>query len=94
MDEEDGRPGPRARKFGSADVLTDAFAGSLRNLVTAQTYPSLFSQFLSKSSAIPCSIDHPFTNHATPRLFSGVYLPKASAPAQVEEKQYENVPGK
>jgi len=30
MDEEDGRLGPRARKFGPSDVLTDAFAGSLR----------------------------------------------------------------
>ena len=24
MDEEDGRPGPRARQFGRIDVLTDA----------------------------------------------------------------------
>jgi hypothetical protein len=51
MDEEDGRPGPRAWKFGPVDVLTDAFAGSLRNPGPAQTYPSLFSQFLPKSSA-------------------------------------------
>jgi hypothetical protein len=30
MDEEDGRPGPRARQFGPTDVLTDASMGSLR----------------------------------------------------------------
>jgi hypothetical protein len=29
MDEEDGRPGARARKFGPTDVLTDAVAKSL-----------------------------------------------------------------
>jgi hypothetical protein len=30
MDEEDGRLGPRARKFGPFDVLRDALVGSLR----------------------------------------------------------------
>ena len=29
MDEEDGRPGPRARQSGRVDVLADAFTSSL-----------------------------------------------------------------
>jgi hypothetical protein len=35
-----------------------------------------------------------FNPHQIPHIFSGADLPKASAPPQVEEKHYENLPGK
>ena len=77
MDEEDGRPGPRARKFGPSDVLTDAHVGSLCRILP--THSTRFWQFRAKSSAVVSSDHHPITNQASPRLDSGANLRKAFA---------------
>ena len=93
MDEEDGRPGPSARKFGPADVLRDVFAGSLcrSRSIRSQLSPSnrvVVSRVLSRQSFSKIN------RNQFPRLFSGAGLPKAFAPPQVEERHHENVPGK
>jgi hypothetical protein len=64
MDEEDGRTGPRARKFGPPDVLTDATAGSLRN------HQSIL-QFRAKFSAIHRSHYHLDSNPCIAALLFG-----------------------
>ncbi len=86
MDEEDGRTGPRARKFGPFDVLTDAFAGSLRNRqIHSPSFGPYSPQFIAP-------ITTPTQTHASPRVSCGADL--SALAVQVKEKQYENVPGK
>jgi hypothetical protein len=55
MDEEDGRPGPQARKFVLADVQMDAFAKSLchphTNLNPYQLPRLLYGADLPKASS-------------------------------------------
>lgn len=92
MDEEDGRLGPRARKFGRFDVLTDAIASSLCQIPTIPKFCSSRSYRNHRRSTAPFAYN--LNQNQCPRLLSGADLPKASAPPQVEEKQHENVPGK
>jgi hypothetical protein len=93
MDEEDGRLGPRARKFGRFDVLTDAIAGSLCQPLCDPKAP--FQPLVPQSSAFlrPNDLSQSINTHCR-ALSRAENLPKASALPQVKEKQYENVPGK
>ena len=78
MDEEDGRPGPRARKLGPADVLTDACAGSLRDPVRL-TYTILAIPgylFGNPPLSSPINQSPSLTMHC--RAFFGADLPEAS----------------
>jgi hypothetical protein len=77
MDEEDGRLGPRARKFGRFDVLTDAIAGSLcRPLYD----PKALFQPVPQSSAFLCPNDLSQSINTHCRALSRAEnLPKASA---------------
>jgi hypothetical protein len=82
MDEEDGRPGARARKFGPHDVLTDVWMGSLCR-------PSLPEQacLLLRSPSSAFFRARPAANPTlTPRPFLVADLPKAFASSQVEEE--------
>ncbi len=91
MDEEDGRPGSSARKFGPPDVLTDVFAVSLRS----RSIPIDARISIPKDSAAVIRESLSSINRQPfPRLFSVAGLLKASASPQVEEKHHENVPGK
>jgi hypothetical protein len=95
MDEEDGRPGSLARKFGPADVLGDVFVGSLcRSRRPPGKLPFLAS--LTRIAVIrdPIRISSvAFNQNQFPHLISGAGLRAFVAP-QAEEKQYENVPRK
>jgi len=54
MDEEDGRPGPGARQFGTSDVVADASVGSvcLGNPQTNQTLSTL--RLNGRENRTPC----------------------------------------
>jgi hypothetical protein len=58
MEEEDGRPGPRARQFGPDGVLTDALADSLRHPLSktcsfTQRHPSAHLRRIHKDLQYP-----------------------------------------
>jgi len=93
MDEEDGRPGPRARQCGLFDVPMDVLVRSLRCSRLIPVQAALFNRIPISSIASRQSFSsiQPTSNSAH---FFGADLPKAPAPPQVEEKLNENVPGK
>jgi hypothetical protein len=81
MDEEDGRPGPRARQFGPFDVPMDVL---VRSLCHSAFIPEQLSPFIRISIANSSSRESltQFNPHQIPR------------PSQVEDTHHENVPGK
>ena len=93
MDEEDGRPGPRARQFGPFDAPMDVPGWSLcrSRLIPEQVAP------FTRMGIVNIRSRRSFTEIQTasiPCLVSVAGLPKASARTQVEENLNENVPGK
>jgi hypothetical protein len=84
MDEEDGRPGPRARKFGPGDVLTDVFAGSLCRRPRSAEKSRLLAPLARISMIRACfrSSSIAFNPFQFPRLVFGADLPEASAPSR------------
>ena len=81
MDEEDGRPGPRARQFGPVDVQMDVL---VRPLCRSASIPEKVSPFIRISIANGSSRESltQFNPHQNPRR------------SQVEDTHHENVPGK
>jgi hypothetical protein len=92
MDEEDGRPGPRARQFGPFDVPMDVLVRSLRRsrLIPEQASPHRRVAIANIYSRQSFPAIQPTSNPA-PRHGRGPA--KAFAWQQVEE-HHENVPGK
>ena len=70
MDEEDGRLGPRARKFGRIDVLTDAWTKSLRT--TCRNIPVIQTTEVSifRNQMPEVSILRPGKDFCTPKDLS------------------------
>jgi hypothetical protein len=93
MDEEDGRPGPRARQFGAFDVPRDVLVRSLCRSLPPAEQASLLTP-IAIADICPRQSFTAIQPTSNPAPFSGADLPKAPAPPQVEEKLNENVPGK
>jgi hypothetical protein len=84
MDEEDGKTGARARQSGQLNAPEGVPAQSLCHRLNSVPH-----------SIFPSKIAHCHQRNITnPTPFSGADLLRASGPLQVEEKHYENVPGK
>jgi hypothetical protein len=94
MDEEDGRPGHRARKSELVDVLSDASTWSLccsRPILKQKRQPRHISRLVIIGLF---RANHPQITVGSGAFFHGPDLQKTSASLQVEEKHYEDLPGK
>ncbi len=89
MDEEDGRPGPRARQFGPVDVQMDVL---VRPLCRSASIPEKVSPFIRISIANDSSRRIPYAIQPTskPAPTAGLEARRS----QVEDTHHENVPGK
>jgi hypothetical protein len=86
MKEDQGRPEPVAFQFGHLDAPQDVRKPSLCPVLYL-----LSPDFASSLNFAPYSSVNRIN---FPRLFTGAYQPKASAPPQVVGEHHENVSGK
>jgi hypothetical protein len=93
MDEEDGRPGPRARQFGPVDVRMDVRVRSLCRPASIPKQVALFTRIsiASISSRQSLTAIQPTSN---PAPLHGRGPAEGGRLSQMKEKHHENVSGK